>query len=463
VEIVPEALGVQARHAGGTAAGAPLPIVVVSIDESPGSETQTDAAGVFRLDGDFAGTVTVRFRALAGDVMLGTLVVEIGAGATLVLPDIEIRTDLPEEAQVQVRPPLQINLFGRVAARDCSGGRLEINDESQARNHFVLRVRAATEIVNADDSGALTCDRIAIGDRVTVVEGIVDRAQGLIETIKLRVQPVDPVPPSVVRVRRRGVVLSTVCARALVRFQDTVPNDVVSARLTRATRITCGPRAQPCACEDIAFGDMIDVAGTRRADDAGSIEASTVQVTSNPSPVFVTAVAGDVAAIDCTGESLRVLVNEVAGDAVRPQEMQVQLSGDTTYQCFGDLACRCTDVRARDRVALEALVSVDGSTVPEALAITVVGAARLRVTGTIDGVNCGTGQLQVVSNADPRGRISFDLTRATQIVLPDGSPATCRSLVVGVPVGVSGHVERGVPGAPRRNVADLVRLELQRR
>lgn len=462
VEAAAEARAATASGADGGAAGAPLPVVVVSVDESAGSETTTDAAGEFRLEGDFAGTITIRFRDIADDTTLGTFVIEIGAGATVVLSDIEIRADLPDDARVQVRPPLQINLFGRVTARDCEAGRLEIVDESPARNHFVLRVRDDSEIVNADDSAEVSCDRIRIDDRVTVVEGIVDRDEGLIEAIKLRVQPVDPVPPPVVRVRRRGIVVRTACARGFVHFQDTVPNDLVSARLTGDTAITCGPASRPCRCEDIAFGDMIDVVGTRRADNARSIEALRLQAIPNPATAFVTTAAGDVASIDCAGQILRAVVNEVSGDAVRPQEIVVRLSAETIYRCFG-LACACADVRPRDRIALEALVSVDQSTVPEALAITVVTAARLRVAGVIDAVDCGAGQLRVAPDADPLAPISFQIIRATQFVLPDGSATTCRRLGAGVPVGVSGHVERGVPGAVRRNVADLVRVERQRR
>lgn len=460
VEIAPE---VAARHEGGTADGAPLPVVVVSIDESPGSETTTDAAGEFRLEGAFAGTITVRFRTVAVDETLGTLVIEIGAGATVVLSDIEIRTDLPDDARVQVRPPLQINLFGRVTARDCAGGRVEIEDESAARNHFVLQVSDASEIVNAGDSATVSCDQIRIGDRVTVVEGIVDRDAGLIETVKLRVQPADPIPPPVVRVRRRGIVLRTACARGFVHFQDTVPNDLVSARLTAETEITCGSASRPCACEDVAFGDTIEVVGIRRADNARSLEALRVHVMPNPASTFVTTASGDVVSIDCGGQVLRALVSEVAGDAVRPQEMLVRLSDDTVYRCFGTLACACGDVRARDRIALEALVSVDQGTVPEALLIAVVTAARLRLAGAIASLDCGAGQLSVVPDAEPFTPVDFQLTRATQIVLPDGSPTPCRSLGVGVRVGVSGHVERGAPGAVRRNVADLVRVERQRR
>jgi hypothetical protein len=462
VQIVPDAPGAPAQRDGG-AEGSVVPTIAISIDEHPGTQTTTDAAGEFKLDGEFAGSITMRFRAAGDDDTLGTLVVEIGAGATVVLSDIEIRTDLPDEARVQVRPPLQINLFGSVTARDCDANRLEIEDESPGRNRFVLRLRADSEIVNADDSGALRCDQIGLGDRVTVVEGIVDREAVLIDTIKLRVQPVDPLPPPVVRVRRRGIVLRTACARGFVYFQDRVPNDLVSARLTAETEITCGAQSRPCVCDEIEFGDVIDVVGTRRAQNARSIEVTQLHIARNPASTFVSTAAGDVVSIDCTTGTLRALVTEVFGDVVRPQELHVELSDATTYRCFGNLACTCADVRARDRVVLELLVAVDQSTVPEAIEVVVVGAARLRLAGVIDAVDCAAGLLRVASDANPAAPVELQLTRATEVTLADGSRTTCRSLAAGLRVGVSGHVERGVPGAVRRNVAELVRLERPRR
>lgn len=464
VEVVPESAVPPAQRTGGDAAGAALPIVLVSIDEKPGIETSTDAEGSFMLDGSFAGTITLRFRDTAGDFTLGTLVVEIGAGATIVLPDIEIRTDLPDDARVQVRPPLQINLFGHVTVRDCADGRLVIEDESAARNHFVLRLRDGTEIVNAGDTGSVSCDSIRVGDRVTVVEGVVDREEGLIETVKLRVLPSDTVPPPTVRVRRRGIVLRTACARGFVHFQDTVPNDLVSAHLTDDTEISCGAESpRRCTCEDIGFGDIIDVVGVRRADAARSIDALRVQVTPNPASSFVTMAQGDVVSIDCTARVLRALVNEISGDAVRPREMDVQLTDDTMYRCFGDLPCACADVRARDRVAVEALVSIDQRTASEALVITVLTAAQLRFAGVIDTVDCGVGSLVIAPDSDPTTRVRLQLTRATQFHLFDGTMTSCRNLVAGGRVGVRGRVERGEPNAPRRNVAELVRLERPRR
>lgn len=463
VEIVPEALRVAAQRQDGSAAGLALPTVAVSIDERPGVETTTDAAGEFRLEGDFAGRITMRFRQVGDDDTLGTLIVEIGAGATVVLSDIEIRTDLADDARVQVRPPLQINLFGVVTVRECGARRLEIEDESAEHNRFVLRLRDDSEIVNADDSAALRCDQIGIGDRVTVVEGIVDREASLIDTVKLRVQPVDPTPPPVVRVRRAGIVLRTACARGFVYFQDRVPNDLVTARLTDATEITCGAQADSCACTDIRFGDVIEVAGTRRVQNARTIEVAQLHVARNPTTTFIGTAAGDVLSVDCAGNELRALVTEISGDAVRPQELRVRLGRDTLYRCFGDLACACADVRPRDRVALELLVSVDEQVSPEGLVVDVVSAARLRLSGVIDSVDCTAAQLQVAPDADVTRPLTIHLTRATQISRPDGSQTTCRSLAAGLRVGISAHVERGVPGAVRRNVADLVRLERQRR
>jgi hypothetical protein len=462
VEIAPETASASVNRDGGASTGAILPTVVVSVDETD-SETTTDADGAFRLEGNFAGTTTVRFRDQASDATLGTLVVEIGAGATVVLPDIEIRTDLPEDARVQVRPPLQINLFGRVTTRDCDGGQLEIEDESAGRNHFVVRLRDDTDIVDADDSAAVACDRIRIDDRITVVEGIVDRDAGLIEAIKVRLQPIDPVPPRTIRVRRRGTVLRAACGRGFVYFQDSVPNDLVSARIDRATDITCGSPERICTCADIAPGDMIDVSGTRRVDDARPIDAARIHVTPSVAPTFVSTAAGDVISIDCDAGTLRASITEVAGDAVRPQDTVIALTDDTAYRCFGDLSCTCADVRARDRIALDVLVSVDDATAPQALTVTVVSAARVRLAGVIEVVECGAGRLRVAPDAEPLTAVEFQLTRATQFTLPDGSATTCRSLSTGTRAGVGGHVERGQIGAVRRNVADLVHIERQRR
>lgn len=443
---------VEVREAG---AGATLPVLIVSLDEVPGIETTTDDTGAFVLAGEFAGPVTVRFRDRATNESLGALALHVALGSTLVLRDVEIRRDL--DVPVQLLPPLQLNLDGRVVGVDCAGAILQVADETQARNRFTLRLSASTEIAAADDMPR-TCSDILPGDPIRVEEGVVDLEDSLIDAVKLRITPAEP-RPGVIRIRRRGTLLRLRCTgNPGLSFQDSERSDVVQAVLSAETDILCGTdRPQPCQCTDMVAGDLIDVSGVRRLDGPDVILATRVQVQRNLEDSFIANATGDVEDIDCGTGVLRAAVREPLADAARPKTLTLLLIRETGYVC-ARRPCTCEEIGAGDRVRMELRVFTDPERLPEGVQIAVLASPRVaQLRGELARIDCTAGELGLRTRGGTLVRVR--LTRETVFELKDRQPTACAALArsPAAVVELDGFV-RGADGE-RIVVATVIRIE----
>ncbi|MGH7787314.1 MAG: hypothetical protein ACRERC_10640 [Candidatus Binatia bacterium] len=147
-------------------AALPFPIRV-SISEFPGIESVTDAAGAFALRGDFSGAVTLQFANADSGADIGPLALEIPAGSSTLLENIEIRTNAPRGERVRPAAVRQRDVFGRIDVVDCSAGVLLVSDDGRPPRQFMVRVTADTVIVRRDGT-QLRCGALSDGLAVQV-------------------------------------------------------------------------------------------------------------------------------------------------------------------------------------------------------------------------------------------------------------------------------------------------------
>jgi hypothetical protein len=172
------------------ALAAAVPSLRVSIEEAEGISDVTEEDGVFELTGEFAGPVTVRFESRTGR-LLARLGIDVPAGSTVVLEDLEIRPSLPGGARP--REIRQRDLFGRVVSVGCRGGGFVLDDD--VSRPFRITLVPETEIVRRDGTPAV-CEDLARG-QVVLVEGRVLAAMDGFAIIAQRVTlgPLRPSPP----------------------------------------------------------------------------------------------------------------------------------------------------------------------------------------------------------------------------------------------------------------------------
>lgn len=155
---------VEVDESGAPSGAARVPRVRVSIEEAAEVSGLTSDAGLFELTGAFAGPVTVRFETTAGRV-LARLAVDVPAGSTVVLEDLEIRPSLP--GGVAPREIRQRDFFGRIAEVSCRAGGFVLDDDIS--RPFRIRLLADTVVVRRDGTAA-DCTDIVRG-MLVLVEG----------------------------------------------------------------------------------------------------------------------------------------------------------------------------------------------------------------------------------------------------------------------------------------------------
>jgi hypothetical protein len=150
-------------------AALPFPIRV-SISEFPGIESVTDAAGAFALRGAFSGAVTLQFANADSGADIGPLALEIPAGSSTLLENIEIRTNAPRGERVRPGAVRQLDVFGRLDLVDCAAGEaglLLVSDDGRPRRQFMVRLTADTVIARRDGT-RLRCAALSAGLAVQV-------------------------------------------------------------------------------------------------------------------------------------------------------------------------------------------------------------------------------------------------------------------------------------------------------
>lgn len=145
-----------------TAATSSLAGIVVSVDGTDVRD-ETDAAGAFRLSGDYESEVTIRF-VRAQDRVEASVAVNVPAGGTLGLQDVAL--DVASGAAV---PASQSVLFdGTITAIDCAGGELQLVSAQRPDDGDVYVVRLAGSSI-VDQAGApVACTALATGQDATV-------------------------------------------------------------------------------------------------------------------------------------------------------------------------------------------------------------------------------------------------------------------------------------------------------
>lgn len=426
---------------GGSGGSAGTVPVLVSIDGTE-LETTTDVDGYFALSGALSGAVTVRFSDLQNRELLGTLVVEIAPGATVFLRDVEIRRDLEIEQPVIVGEPLHLNLAGTLSDVDCGGGTVAVTTDPPQRKAFMLRLTAATELVDTR-SKPLGCTDLVRGNGALLEEGLVDPGELGIRVVRLVVSSgKHPPRQDEIRVVRRGVVLRTECTRGrLMHLLDSRLDDLVRVELGEMTRLDWQGH-QRCTCADIRLGHFAEVRGVRRLARPDSIVAERVYLEDNPAPFLERTVTADVATIDCAAGAAKLLDVRLADPMIGelPSDlplMDVTLLPTTVYLCGGrnPHPCACEDVGRRYRVELDARVPLAGGSLL-ARVVRVIAAPRASLQGDVQSIDCQHGWTVVRTRAGDR--VAVKMSAATRIRDGTRVPVSCLEVAPGQAVRVGG-------------------------
>jgi hypothetical protein len=304
------------------------PSLQVSLVERPEVTARADEAGNFRLEGDFAGDLTLRFAADGSEFLEPILVPR---SSVLALSDIDL-----DAAGVEVQAAIRLNFVARVEEVDCAGGRLAVVDLSGDPPVFEIDIGEETEIVRRDGR-ATSCERIEAGRRVTI-EGITDPDDGrrlLALHVALGTSRVEPAEPSYA-VPFSGSVVAIDCEGGSLG----VANDFGRTSVVLDPEAKIERRGEgPIACADIALGDQAFGLGVLRLDDAGALRAAKVTVAAEPRRNRQVGLVGRIAAVDCASGALRLRYKRAFTDALLTAESEIE----------PDLACG--DLRVDDRVS----------------------------------------------------------------------------------------------------------------
>lgn len=336
----------------------PFPIRV-AIAEFPALESTTDAAGVFRLDGEFSGAITLQFSNAENGTEIGALALEVPAGSQTVLENIEITTAAPPPERVQPRAVRQFDVFGHADLIECNAdgsATLLLTDDGRPPRQFIIALTATTEIVRRNDA-ALTCADIQPGAPLSV-EGFLRRADQTLVALRVvdaAARPPRP-SPSPRPERLRGLVHAVSCGGGVIQVdQDGAAPARRRVRLSDRTEFRCLSEAQPpCDCTAIAVGSPIAVTGVILPDHPGQVDADVVFVQSNAVPVDLT---GTITRLACAAGGFAMQ------EGAMGQGIRVALTPATTILCHADVECDCADLAVRQRVRVEGLRPPDGGTV----------------------------------------------------------------------------------------------------
>jgi hypothetical protein len=267
-------------------AALPFPIRV-TVEQLPSASAVTDAAGAFTLRGAFSGAITLQFSNAADGAAIGPLALEVPAGSSTVLENIEIRLAAPPADRVRPRAIRQLDVFGRLDMADCGAdgsGTLLVIDDGRPPRQFLARLTTETVIARPDGT-LLTCADLQDGRHPPVlVEGLLRDADRTIVATRVTVGPRRPPPPDdgMPRPERlRGVATAVACARGIIEMTQLVDAERVrrTIRLDGDTEVRCGVSpSRACSCGDIAPGDTLQVGGILRPADPGLVHAETVTV-----------------------------------------------------------------------------------------------------------------------------------------------------------------------------------------
>jgi hypothetical protein len=141
--------------------------IVVEIEGTP-FQTRTDPNGLFSVGGDYAGPVRVLFER-SEDGLRGRIAVNVPAGGTLTLNDVEI--DTPREQATARRQ--DVGFDGLVESTDCSRSVAVFVSRFRPDDGNRYTVRLGESALRDSRGNRLSCSDLRGGDRV-LVQGIVN-------------------------------------------------------------------------------------------------------------------------------------------------------------------------------------------------------------------------------------------------------------------------------------------------
>ncbi len=329
----------------------PFPIRV-SIEAEPAVSATTDDEGAFTLSGAFSGAIEVRFANAADGSPLGELALDVPAGSSTVLENIEIHVGLPAPDQVQPAAVRQLDFFGRIDVVECGAqgeGVLLVSDDARPPRQFMIVLAVDTEIIARDGNG-LTCAELSVG-MTAKVEGLLRLTDQATVALLVVAAPERPMPPPADEPRPerlRGRAVATDCSGGLVEVEQQLHDETVRriVRLSAQTEIRCaGEPPIDCGCADITPDTPLAVSGTIVPARPGVVLAELVVVGQVPRRLELT---GRIRRINCAANGFTI-AEERLDDVLR-----VRVSDHTAFRC-GRLPCACEDLQPGDRVRVEGI------------------------------------------------------------------------------------------------------------
>jgi hypothetical protein len=226
--------------------------VRVTIDEMPGIEDTTNAAGDFDLSGTFSGLLIVRFTAV--DVS-ATQALDVPAGSEIVLSDVVVGP-----RAIRLRAARQMGFLGSIALVDCEAGDLLIDDRAPRKNQFLVRLVPDTILVDGD-ANAVACSALKTGSPVAI-EGVIRLAERTIEAITVTIDPPQPGEPSpLAQTSFSGTIMLVNCESGMAQLDG--PTGAVRLRFSGESNLL-DAEGQPIECTAIEPGDAVEGAGNIR-------------------------------------------------------------------------------------------------------------------------------------------------------------------------------------------------------
>ena len=334
-------------------AAAPLPPIGVSIDGLPNVATMADSSGNFALDGNFAGTLTLRFTVPQFQV---TQLLDVPAGSAVVLQNIELQPD-----GVVAQAVHELDFFGTVDLVDCGDHTLLVHGRGPDDMQVLVHLDDRTSVVDAAGR-TQSCTAIRVGLTVAI-EGTVayatDRTVSAL-TVTIAPRPPSP-PPPVIDVPFSGTLAALDCNAdaGFIVIDDSVQR--TSLELTPNTDISDAMGA--LGCQDLQLGDLVRGRGQINLRMPGVIVASDIRVIGPPNSGQSLRFVGFVNLIDCVTGTLQL--NDVTNT------IDVQLSSTTVITSDNGQPLTCNDIQPGDRLVGLGQVPAGGTSLLDAVHITI--------------------------------------------------------------------------------------------
>jgi len=167
------------------------------------------------------------------------------------------------------RPPVQeVMFFGNLAATNCDGEFIVIDDSTQRTRLHISRMT----VIEGPDHTPLRCNALRLGDHIEGQGQLSLQKPGSIEATHVVVRAA-PMPDE--ELRFVGLVAVIDCIGGTIQLVD-LNRSTVEVHLLPTTVITRSNQ-QPAQCKDIHLGDRVEGSGQLSSAAPGTIDAATVK------------------------------------------------------------------------------------------------------------------------------------------------------------------------------------------